>query len=109
MSDTTYEEAKRCPKCTKPGEERLTTKGAVRGSVVKHIYCVTEICPWYNTPWLVQVNADGSVPPPTNHAKSKKVYVGFEDHDRLAQQLIQAVEKDNEASTVRNAEIRRSR
>ena len=57
---TTFEEAKLCPKCGRPGEDRQTTK--VGRKEVHLIYCVTELCKWFNTPWSVQVNEDGSIP-----------------------------------------------
>jgi hypothetical protein len=107
MSATTFEEAKKCPRCATPGEDRKTQSAAIRGATVHHIYCVNENCKWYNTPWLVQVNADGSIPPPTNHKGKDKVYVGFEDHDGLAKQLVDAIKRDDAASVEKGSEIRR--
>ena len=93
MSDqgTTFEEAKRCPKCGQPGEEGKWTRGP-RGSKVWQIWCRRELCPWYNTPWMVQVNPDGSVPPPQDHTHSPKVYEGFENHDEIAKQIMETLE-----------------
>lgn len=67
MADTTFEEAKRCPKCEMPGDDRSATasKDSRGKPVTVHlIYCVNDECRWYNTPWTVQVNADGSIPKP---------------------------------------------
>lgn len=64
MSDTTFEEAKRCPKCDMPGDDKsVTTVTKGRRKVKVHtIYCRNSECKWYNTSWLVQVNEDGSIP-----------------------------------------------
>ncbi|MCA9340704.1 MAG: hypothetical protein KDA17_07340 [Candidatus Saccharibacteria bacterium] len=66
MSETTYEEACRCPKCKHPGEGRIKRPapreaGLKHGTMIHQVYCVHELCPWYNTAWMIQVNADGSV------------------------------------------------
>ena len=61
MADTTFEEAKRCPKCGTPGEARATTR-VPNGNTVHHIHCMAQTCPWYGeAPWLVQVDRDGQV------------------------------------------------
>jgi hypothetical protein len=64
MSETTFEEASRCPKCGQPGEDkkkRKVRKG--RNWVEIHtIYCRNQLCRWLDTAWLVQVNEDGSIP-----------------------------------------------
>jgi hypothetical protein len=90
-SRTTFEEAKLCPKCGLPGEDRLSKSakapGLKPGTTIHHIYCTSQTCPWYNTCWMVQVNPDGSVPPPSNHKGEKKIYAGFEGHDDLAKQI----------------------
>lgn len=61
MSETTYEEAKRCPKCKTPGKEVSSQPGAKR-STVYIINCVNELCTWYDTGWQVQVMEDGTIP-----------------------------------------------
>lgn len=61
-----YEEAKRCPKCEQPGAE-----GAARSLKSPHgarlltFSCRNSRCKWFDTNWTVQVNADGTIPPPT--------------------------------------------
>ena len=60
---TTFEEAKLCPKCSMPGEDVATTPAEKDPRKTIHtIYCRNDQCTWFNTPWLVQVNPDGSVP-----------------------------------------------
>lgn len=98
---TTYEEASRCPKCSKPGNTRRKARASGRGirpgTEIHHIYCENELCPWYNTCWMVQVNPDGSVPPPTNHTNQPKTYAGFEYHDAQAKELLAALEAQRQA------------
>ena len=62
--DPTYEVAKRCPKCDLPGQLMSISPTQRRGVVVHNIYCRNAACKWFDTNWVVQVNADGSVPPP---------------------------------------------
>lgn len=72
--ETTWEEARRCPRCKNPGVEseaegrRLTSApGVTRGAQIHVIYCLNEHCRWYNTSWTVQTNPDGTIPPPTTN------------------------------------------
>lgn len=99
MAETTFEQAKRCPKCGKPGEDSPKTTPGPKGSRVHQIFCRTELCPWYNTPWMVQVNRDGTIPPPQDHTRSPKVYEGFEGHDELAKQIMEALEIQRQMET----------
>lgn len=59
-------------------------------------YCVNKKCSWYNTPWMVQVNPDGTVPDKKDHTGEPKVYQGFEGHDEQAQRLINQITLQNE-------------
>jgi len=61
--DTTFEHARRCPRCESPGVEGASRPGPHR-SVMHTFHCHNERCRWYTTSWVVQVNADGSIPPP---------------------------------------------
>jgi hypothetical protein len=74
MSDTTYEDAKRCPKCNEPGlktSEKSAGRNAAHGTRVHTFECRNNRCKWFNEFWVVQVNPDGTVPPPnTNRQKS---------------------------------------
>lgn len=100
---STYEEATRCPKCSLPGEVKIKRPAPAdahlpRGTEIHTVYCKTTLCPWYNTCWIVQVNPDGSVPPPKNHTREPKVYSGIEGHDELAAQLIAGIKAERERS-----------
>jgi hypothetical protein len=108
---TTFEEAKRCPKCNQPGDDRKQLvllnrdfKGG-KAPVVHHIYCVTELCPWYDTPWLVQVNGDGTIPPKTNHTGSPKEYHGDFGTPQEAKDIIDGLKRQAQAETQGGAEI----
>lgn len=77
MSDTqtTFEEAQRCPKCELPGEDTGTTPvRSQRGQQVQvhTIYCRNAECKWYNTSWIVQVNPDGTIPVAYSQLGNKK-------------------------------------
>jgi len=111
MSNTTFEEAKQCPKCSNPGEDRITriAKGMKPGTTTHHIYCMSVLCPWYDTCWIVQVNPDGSIPPATNHVGQPKVYEGFEGHDKEATDLIDELKRSAAKQTEDGYEIRRNR
>jgi sulfatase maturation enzyme AslB (radical SAM superfamily) len=78
-----------------------------KGTTLKTIYCRNERCRWNDTCWIVQVNPDGSVPPPTDHTNRTKQYTGFEGHDQLAKDLMDALQGEYNASIERGAEIRR--
>jgi|SRR6266487_815514 len=93
---TTFETASMCPKCGFIGEDRGTSPGPKK-STIHHIYCGNARCKWYNTPYLVQVNEDGSIPKPTNHTGEKKVYEGFEGHDERARELIDILKRNAQA------------
>jgi hypothetical protein len=110
MSATTFEEAKCCPKCKEPGEDRKTESVPNKPGVTLHwIYCATARCKWFDTPWAVQVNKDGSIPPETNHTGKPKIYQGFEGHDQMANQILIAAENDRLASLEKHSEIKRRR
>lgn len=93
QGESRFEQAKRCPQCKNPGDIRKQQlaprmSGLPFGTKILHIYCVSRPCDWYNTPWIVQVNADGTIPAPTDHKGEEKVYVGFEGHDAEAEALV---------------------
>lgn len=70
MSETTFEEAKRCPICSNPGKE-LDSRRGPRGSTLHRIECASPRCRWYGTAYVVQINRDGTIPPATlNREKS---------------------------------------
>lgn len=70
MTDTTYEEAKRCPKCKTPGREAGSDPGPHRSTLHK-ITCVNNRCSWFETVYVVQVNSDGTVPEPSTAKRNQ--------------------------------------
>jgi hypothetical protein len=114
---TTWEEASECPKCKQPGEDRTKFPAGgnlPRGTMVHNVYCMNPRCEWYNTPWMVQTNPDGSVPAPTDHTGKPKLYVGFEEHDQRARDLMaqirQGVQRESDLSVQEGGyEIRKRR
>lgn len=97
---TGFEEAKLCPKCGQPGEDRKQkASSSIVGATIHFIYCVTKLCSWYDTAWLVQVNADGTIPSPRDHTYSPKIYEGFADHDRIAKNIIANLEAQRALET----------
>ena len=66
MTDTTLDEAKRCPKCEEPGRPDGSRGGPNRSTVYTY-RCMNGRCKWYDTTYIVQVNADGTIPDPTTH------------------------------------------
>jgi hypothetical protein len=114
VAETTFEQAKRCPKCQTPGEDTKSYtppkgSGLAPGTKVHVIYCRQEGCVWKNTPWMVQVNSDGSVPPPRDHRGEAKLYVGFEGHEQLARDIVQAAKLDAANQIIPGHELRRPR
>lgn len=100
----TYEEACLCPRCSQAGSVRVKNAAPPdahlpRGTQIHLVYCENKECRWYNTPWTVQVNADGSVPAPRDHTKEPKLYAGFEGHDRQAEEIVKALKKNAELET----------
>lgn len=64
MTETKYEEAKRCPKCKNPGRHSSTTRVKSQGvwCKVETYTCERELCLGYGLGWVVQVMPDGTIP-----------------------------------------------
>lgn len=112
---STWEEASRCPKCGEPGElgKTIPTPSELpRGTKLYEVYCrngdkvFSQDCKWFNTPWLVQVNPDGSVPAPSDHKGEPKQYVGDFGSDEEAQRVINQLKWEEEQQRNPGTEIR---
>jgi hypothetical protein len=61
---TTFEEASECPKCHHPGKQvGAKPAGQGRGTLIT-LMCMTAVCPWFETTYVVQRKPDGTVPEP---------------------------------------------
>lgn len=68
MATVTFEEAKRCPRCDNPGEQKTVRPAADRSKL--YIFtCQNGACVWFETDWVVQRLEDGTVPvrEPSSH------------------------------------------
>jgi hypothetical protein len=74
MSDSTLEEARRCPRCESPGKLASTNPTGRHGDLL-HVYeCLQPRCKWYKkSGWVVQVRRDGSIVQPQGHDKSFRI------------------------------------
>lgn len=70
MTTGSFEEARHCPKCEMSGEETGNIRpvqpgpGVTRGAMLHQFKCMNNRCKWYTTSWFVQINPDGTIPPP---------------------------------------------
>ena len=109
-----YETATHCPKCGMPGEvaSRVPAPNARRrGTQVHYVYCRNEVCSWFNTNWIVQVNEDGSIP--LRADQGEKVYPGLpgglsaaDEERRAVESLARQLQAETQAG---GAEIRNPR
>ncbi|SRR5258706_13166138 len=64
MTDSTFDEARRCPKCETPGVPMGESPGPHRSKI--HTFrCMNPRCKWYDTTYIIQVNQDGTIPDPS--------------------------------------------
>lgn len=106
----TYEKATRCPKCDTPGEvvNKMPAKPVpgmgVRvkpGTQIHTVYCRNEACRWFSTNWIVQVNPDGEVPPPTVHKRGDidKAFPSRGFNDTEAERVERTLQRQLEQET----------
>ncbi len=61
MATVEFEEARRCPRCDNPGEQKSVRPAADRSKL--YIFtCQNGACVWFETDWVVQKLEDGTVP-----------------------------------------------
>lgn len=84
---TTFEEARRCPKCENPGADVSKRRGPL-GSTIHVIECKSSRCKWFNTTWLIQVHQDGTIQEATEH---EKFYPKIPDRTEAVQASMQAL------------------
>lgn len=105
MSDNrpTYEQAGSCPTCGKPGrcvkkQPMPRAAGLPAGTTLHSFRCESVLCPDGGEMWIVQVNPDGSIPPPRNHTGEPKIYEGFQYDDMIAQRIRDGLEMERALS-----------
>lgn len=108
MAATTFEEAKLCPRCKKPGEEasKVPARDMKPGTVVYVIFCRTPGCRWENTSWLIQVNPDGSIPTEDYSKREKKTFPVSESAAQQARDIERAVARERELQQRGGGEVR---
>lgn len=93
MTESKLEEASRCPKCQNPGNFVLSKPGPQR-STVQFYECTSSLCPWYQTRWIVQVRADGTIPDPADRLNpADKLYKPIPEGERIAKLMQERNEK----------------
>jgi hypothetical protein len=101
VTETTLEEARRCPKCQDPGRKAGESAAPLRnrdgtrkfgiepGTMLYTYICENQRCKWYGTVCrIIQVNPDGSIPAPTT--KRDKEFPARPD---LVQQTQDAIDR----------------
>jgi hypothetical protein len=109
MAYGTWDEASVCPRCGLTGErdprpKRVKARGAdgkriigvTEGAMIHTLYCRNSRCRWFNTPWEVQVNPDGTIPDP--NARRRKQ---FDRPDPAIAELMR-----NRAQSIQEATLR---
>jgi hypothetical protein len=81
MAETTFEMAKRCPKCQQPCKA-VMVKPLPQGGKINVFECENERCPDKNGRRIVQVNADGSIP---QHVQGPKTFPKINHYSTQAQ------------------------
>jgi hypothetical protein len=54
-----FSEAQQCPQCGHTG--KIEHSNPIMGGAVHKLTCMNEVCPWYQTGWVVETNANGEV------------------------------------------------
>lgn len=83
--DTTFDAARRCPKCAELGFLK-DSKPIARGNKLHTVICLNERCRWFNTAYVVETNEKGEVAPP--RTRMSKAYPVIPDlTERVQAQL----------------------
>jgi hypothetical protein len=54
-----FDTARKCPECSHTG--KLLHSNAILGGTVHKLECMNPVCPWFQTFWFVETNANGEV------------------------------------------------
>lgn len=96
MSDTTLEEARRCPRCEQPGQERMMRPAPPPAVGVLHFFaCENQRCEWFDEVWPVQTRPDGTVVQPDDNRGDKRYRPMSNDMISRGQRIVEdAVGRD---------------
>lgn len=100
MPDTTIEEARRCPRCEQPSALQKKMRGKTPGQEVEIRICENERCKWFDTTWLVTINADGTIP--VRQPGPKEFDIPAERMDTVGRHYIEQVQEEFKSGQARN-------
>src|SRR5436305_15045216 len=92
----TVDEAARCPKCREVGKVVRSGRGP-QLSTARNYQCENEMCRWFQTGWVVQIKADGTIP---ERSQGDKTFEPLDLAQRQAgQRMIEAIEEEENRPT----------
>lgn len=97
-TEPTFEIAKRCPRCEQPGQE-VETRRQRDGSKLHTFMCRNARCRWNNTTYVVQVNSDGSIPPPNTHRPKTFPALPNRDQEKIDEANLRMLENQMRTGT----------
>lgn len=53
------EEARQCPECNHTG--KIKQSRPIMGGTVHTIECLNQVCPWFETSWVIETDSNGEV------------------------------------------------
>jgi hypothetical protein len=97
MTESTFETAKRCPRCQQPGRQNSIQPAPERHMGNIHIYsCANDRCDRAGRTWIIQVRPDGSIPEPTMH-RDKSFPMDGNSAERIARSRARMDEIQNQS------------
>jgi hypothetical protein len=54
-----FSQARECPECGHTG--KIKHSNPIAGGTVHMMICDNQVCPWYNTGWVIETDANGEV------------------------------------------------
>lgn len=84
---SSWEDARKCPKCASNGEEVGERPGSQPRSKIIILQCPKPQCPWYGTRFEVLINPDGTIPDALTHRP--KAYNRVQDDGGATQRILE--------------------
>lgn len=88
------EDAKKCPECDHTGN--VASSNAIMGGTLLVMLCENEVCPWYNTNWMIETNGQGEVQineEAYKKAHNQKILPPTPEADRQHENAIQYIQR----------------